>query len=79
MPILKKLFDGIASFAKVILISGRPAKAGNIKTRPLIIMANGPSLRDCMSEHKAILKDNDTLAVNYAANTEAFRQFRPCM
>lgn len=45
--------------------------------RPLVIMANGPSLADAMKNHAASLEHCDLMAVNFAANAEEFYRFRP--
>ncbi len=45
--------------------------------RPLIIMANGPSLAQTMERCSGALGSADLMAVNFAANTEEFYRFRP--
>lgn len=79
MKRLKEIFDGIASFGKVALLSRRPAKAGAEKDEPLYIMGNGPSLRDALANHKDILKSSKTLAVNFAANSPEFEELHPAI
>lgn len=74
---IKDFFDGIASLGKVLLLSGVPSGAGKVKNERLIIMGNGPSLRETIAEHASILRDSRTLAVNFAANSEAFRDIMP--
>lgn len=46
--------------------------------RPLLILGNGPSLAANIAEDMDILRANDTLAVNFAANTDEFLDIRPC-
>lgn len=79
MQTIKKIFDSIATFGKVAVMSGRPFKAGDIKAAPLVIMGNGPSLRKTMANHGDILSSMQTLAVNFAANSDAYREIRPSM
>lgn len=74
---IKETIDSIASFGKVLLLSRRPSKAGKVKSERLIIMGNGPSLRDTIANHGDILKNSETLAVNFAANTPDYFELRP--
>lgn len=76
---IKKIFDSIASFGKVLLLSKRPSKAGEIRRDPLIIMGNGPSLRDTIANDGEILRNNKTLAVNFAANADSYRDIKPAL
>lgn len=74
---VKDIFDAAASYGKALLRSRRPSKAGDPKTVPLIVMGNGPSLRETIAEHSDILKNSDTLAVNFAANAETYTYLKP--
>ncbi|MDE6697088.1 MAG: hypothetical protein K2K25_09420, partial [Muribaculaceae bacterium] len=74
---IKEIFDGIASFGKVMLLSGKPSKAGNDNGRKLIVMGTGPSLKEAMEHHADILQNTDILAVNYTANTDIYRELKP--
>ncbi|MDE7346920.1 MAG: hypothetical protein K2N48_09325 [Muribaculaceae bacterium] len=74
---IKEILDGVASVGKVILLSRRPSAAGEPRNGRLIIMGNGPSLRDTIASHSAVLKAADTLAVNFAANAETYRDLKP--
>lgn len=73
----KKIIDAIASYGKVLLLSKRPSHAGTPKKESLIIMGNGPSLRETIADHMDILKASDTLAVNFAANADTYVELRP--
>ncbi len=44
----------------------------------IIIMGNGPSLADTISDHRDILLSHPLLAVNFAANTPEFFFLKPC-
>lgn len=72
-----ELADTFASFGKVLLKSGRPSPSGVPNEERLILMGNGPSLRDTMSEYGDLLRNSKTLAVNFAANTPEFVDIRP--
>ncbi len=74
---IKDIIDGIASFGKVMLLSGKPSRPGAPKKEKLIIMGTGPSLKDAMENHADVLDASHTLAVNYTANTDVFRQLKP--
>ncbi|MDE6342463.1 MAG: hypothetical protein K2K93_09105 [Muribaculaceae bacterium] len=71
--------DGIASFGKVMLRSGRPSAAGKVKDGSLIIMGNGPSLRQTIADHGDLLRSSAALAVNFAANAPEFPDLKPCL
>lgn len=75
-------FDKIGATAKSIvkmLLQSRrctikPADDTNL---PLVILANGPSLRETLDSYAERLAVMPTMAVNFAANTEDFRQIKP--
>lgn len=79
MKILSEITSSAASIGKALLLSGIPSKAGKPKKERLIIMGNGPSLRDTMRDHRDQLLTHSTLAVNFAANTPEFKLLRPKM
>lgn len=43
----------------------------------IIVMGNGPSLNDTISKHLDILADSNTMAVNFAALSDAFFKIKP--
>lgn len=67
----------MATVGKVMLLSRRPSPAGKPKDKRLIIMGNGPSLRETIANHSEILKTANTLAVNFAANADTYRELQP--
>ncbi len=67
----------IKSIGKVLLQSHRCRIATELRDKPLIIMANGPSLKDTIADHSDILKSYPTMAVNFAANAPEFKELRP--
>ncbi len=86
----KTASDKIASFASrlgqtaksiVKLLTQRRratiTKADADTSRPLIILANGPSLNQTIAESLPSLQAHPTLAVNFAANAPEFRTLRP--
>lgn len=76
---IKEIFDSVASFGKVLILSRIPSRPGDIKDENLIIMGNGPSLRDTMKEYGDVLRKSKTLAVNFAANAEEYTELRPSL
>lgn len=71
--------EALASYGKVLLKSGRPSAAGLVKGERLIVMGNGPSLRESVSDYGDLLGNSKTLAVNFAANTPEFYEIRPSL
>lgn len=75
---MTKLISTVMTLGKVLLRSKRPGKRIKRDTPgPLIIMANGPSLRTTLAESHDILCTHDTTAVNFAANTPEFLDLKP--
>lgn len=67
-----------ASLLKVALLSRRSKKAAPVTPgRELIIMGNGPSLRNTLDTQMPLLKNRETMAVNFAANAPEFRELAP--
>lgn len=75
---MKKLLDSVISLGKAALRS-RPAghSLRRVRGGTLIIMGNGPSLRQTIADNAATLKATDTAAVNFAANTPEFFTLKP--
>jgi len=72
-----KIIDSLAALAKVILQSGKPFSKGERKEKALIIMGNGPSLRQTIDDHGKWLESHPLMAVNFAANTPEFFRLKP--
>lgn len=47
------------------------------KEGKIIVMGNGPSLKDTIAQRLDLLRKSDTLAVNFAALSEAFFEIKP--
>lgn len=71
------LADSLASIIKVPLMSGRPSPKMPERPGTVIIMGNGPSLRDAIDNHADILMSNTRLAVNLSALTPDFKALKP--
>lgn len=74
---LRQGVSSAASLLKVALMSGRPSPKERRREGTLIVMGNGPSLRDAIDNHSGILRRNMLLSVNFAPNTEEFFALRP--
>lgn len=74
---IKDIINAAASYGKALLLSRRPSPASCAKDCRLIIMGNGPSLSQTIESQSDILKNSDTLAVNFAANADAYRDLKP--
>ena len=71
------LGDSGKSLVKIILQS-RPTGLKNLHPQgPLIIMANGPSLNETISENKETLCKTATMSVNFAPLSPVFFEIRP--
>lgn len=62
-----------------MLISSRPTSGvtKNATEKPLVILANGPSLRKTLAERTEYLRQVPTMCVNFMANTPEFSIIRP--
>ena len=70
--------QSLKSIVKLVLQSRRSSVSrADRNGRPLLILGNGPSLAKNIADDMEILRTNDTLAVNFAANTEEFLSIRP--
>lgn len=76
--ILSQAFHTALSIVKILLKS-RPCDTPPSATgdKELVVLGNGPSLNDTMSQHEAFLKERDLMAVNFAANTPIFTDLTP--
>lgn len=76
---LQRFGQSGASLIKCILMSRRPSKGGHLRSahERLIILANGPSLRQTIDRYAERLKEETTLSVNFFPNTPEFNALRP--
>lgn len=72
-----KLGATLASFVKIPIMSRRPSPKSRDRKDTIIIMGNGPSLRDAMEQDRDVLMAYPRLAVNLSALTPDFRDLRP--
>ena len=67
----------LASLVKIPLMSRRPSPRSREEKDTIIVMGNGPSLRDAMIDHRDVLMAYPRLAVNLSALAPEFRELRP--
>lgn len=69
----------LKSIAKMALLSRRPSVSRDSASAagPLVILANGPSLRKTIADNIGRLVDMPTMAVNFAALADEFFQIKP--
>ena len=65
------------STAKIVLKSRSTRLQPSRTNETLIILANGPSLNQTLSENASVLKTFDTLSVNFAPLSDAFFDVKP--
>ena len=75
---LNDTLPSLKSIAKMLLLSKcvhapKPTDA----SKPIIILGNGPSLRDTIEQYGSALADATTMAVNFAANAPEFASLKP--
>ena len=77
--ILKNIWESAATVGKVVLLSRRPSSAARKETEhnTLIIMGNGPSLRQTIDRNFTTLMKHDRMAVNFAGNAPEFFTLKP--
>ena len=75
---LEKLSATVASIIKIVLLS-RPSKCPPRvqEGSELVILGNGPSLNDTLSQSAEWLTQRQKLALNFAANTPVFFTLHP--
>lgn len=74
---LGRTVDSLASLAKVVLMSRCPSPRSRERRDTIIIMGNGPSLRDTMAHDMDVLKSFPRMAVNLSALAPEFAELRP--
>lgn len=68
--------QSLASLVKIPLMSRIPSGKGDARGR-VIIMGNGPSLRDAIDNHRDALEAAPLVSVNFAPLTPEFFQLKP--
>lgn len=67
----------MASIIKIALQSGRPSQPSPSTGHELVILGNGPSLRNLFDKNRSFLDGKDLLCVNFAANTPEYFDLQP--
>ncbi|MCM1006205.1 MAG: hypothetical protein NC402_07920 [Prevotella sp.] len=76
--VLSEIGAAVASWLKVPFMSGNPTP-GNIRKadEELVILGNGPSLKQTLAEEMPALMSRQRMVVNFAANAPEFFELRP--
>ena len=75
---LGKTASSLASLIKVVLMSKRSSASSKTgEGREIVILGNGPSLRETIDRHLDFLIERDLMAVNFAALAPEFYELRP--
>lgn len=72
-----KLTDSLKSIGKMLLLSKRATVKKEKAQGSIIVLGNGPSLKDTLRDHMPMLQRSTTMVVNYAANDDSYVQLRP--
>lgn len=73
-----KTADSLASIVKVAMFSRTMTRCKMVDPcRELVIMGNGPSLRQTIAQNRDFLLTHDRLALNFAANAPEFFDLSP--
>lgn len=75
--VASRLGATVKSLLKVVAAGGGQKITPRVNKGVLIILGNGPSLTKNLDEEMEFLRNSDTLAVNFAANTYAYKELRP--
>jgi len=73
----EKLFQSLASLIKVLLMSKPMDKLPIPNHKNLVILGNGPSFKNFLTNHKDFLENKDLLAVNHFVNTPEYTELKP--
>lgn len=63
--------------AKLMLQSHKVNFTRCNREKPLVVLGNGPSLKETIEKHSDKLREYDTMAVNFAANAPEFEFLKP--
>lgn len=74
-----RLAKSAKSLVKIILSTRKAGYRREERTKPLLIMGNGPSLTATIATHGVYITSGkiDSMAVNFAANTPEFTRLKP--
>lgn len=75
----RKLFQSFSSLMKVIFLSKIFCKLSKIKTNSdrIIILGNGPSLKEDLDSNIENIKNNELICVNHFANSNYYEVLKP--
>lgn len=74
---VRRCWEDIQTLGKAILKSGKASGREGERHGGIVVMGNGPSLRDVISTQRDVLMSVDRMAVNFAANAPEFFEISP--
>ena len=74
---IEKLVQTLATLGKILLLSKTTKKPPKAVHNELVILGNGPSLKDFLTYHRKFLQNKSRLAVNHFADSDAFVEVQP--
>ena len=74
---INQAVQSISTIFKVLLLSRPEKKLPKPAKQELVILGNGPSLKDFIKNRKQFLKEKSTMAVNHFAQTQAYTEIKP--
>ncbi len=72
-----KLTDSLKSIGKMLLLSKKATVKGIKAQGKIIVLGNGPSLKDTLRDYMPMLQQSTTMVVNFAASDDSYVQLRP--
>ncbi len=70
-------FQTFATLARLVWMTRPASKPPRAEKEEIVILGNGPSLKDFLSRHKDFMENKDLLAVNNIADTEIYEELKP--
>lgn len=75
---LENVSKSLASLLKIAILSKATGKYDiSPKQSELVILGNGPSLRDLLDNHRDFLSDKDLLVVNFSSTSADYTSLKP--
>lgn len=81
---LERVHDGMSAasatlgtLVKTAVMSRRPSRRGERKRETLIVLGNGPSLKEALEKHRNVIMSHPRMAVNLSVLAPGFADLRP--
>ena len=74
---LSNLGAMISTLIRIILLAKFRVKLSSPGQKECVILANGPSLKSSIQQHRSFLEDKDLICVNHFPSTDLYQQLKP--